>query len=125
MTLDGERAAQRAPGHEHAADAPVAHDPAAHDPAAHDPVAAAWRRLREQRPRVDVQVVDAGNTAWLLPWSFREVRRRFGTAAGLRAALRSTTAGAVLVDGVRVGRLEELGPDGVLAAVDAVHSRAN
>lgn len=90
----------------------------AHD----DPVGEAWRLLRERRPDVDVQVVDAGNTAWLLPWSFREVRRRAGAAAGLRAALRATTAGAVLVDGERVGRLDDLGPAGVLAAVSAVHS---
>ncbi len=103
VCLDGERE----PGHEH-------------DP---DPVGVAWRLLRARRPDVDVQVVDAGNTAWLLPWSFREVRRRSGAAAGLRAALRATTAGAVLIDGERVGRLAELGPDGVLAAVD-VHSAA-
>lgn len=89
-----------------------------------DLVAATWRLLRERRPEVDVQVVDAGNTAWLLPWSFREVRRRFGTAAGVRAALRATTAGAVLVDGRRVGRLEDLGAEGVLRQVDAVPSAA-
>lgn len=87
-----------------------------------DPVAAAWRLLREQRPHVDVQVVDAGNTAWLLPWSFQQVRRRAGAVAGFRAAVRATTAGAVLVDGLRVGRLDELGRDELLAAVDGAHS---
>ena len=64
-----------------------------------------------------MQVVDAANTAFLLPWAFRAVRRRAGLAAGLRAALAATTAGAVLVDGERVGRLDELGPEGVLAAL--------
>lgn len=86
----------------------------------HDPVAAAWRLLRNRRPDVDVQVVDAGNIVWLLPWSFREVRGRDGVVAGLRAALRSTTAGAVLVDGRRVGRIPDLGPHGVLSVVNSI-----
>ncbi|MBD8870579.1 hypothetical protein [Nocardioides donggukensis] len=84
---------------------------------ASDPVGEAYRRLRAALPDVDVQVVDAGNTAWLLPSTFRAVRRRAGVAAGLRAAVGSTTAGAVLVDGDRVGDLGDLGPDGVVAAV--------
>lgn len=106
VCLDGDRLDPRQdPGHTH-----------------EDPVGVAWRLLRARRPDVDVQVVSAGNTAWLLPWSFREGRRRGGVRSGLRAALRSTTAGAVLVDGERIGLLDDLGPDGVLAALETLHS---
>lgn len=106
VCLDGDRLPGADPGHPE------------------DPAGPAWRLLRERRPDLDVQIVDAGNTAWLLPWSFREVRRRAGAAAGLRAALRATTAGAVLVDGERIGRLADLGAEGLLAAIDAVHRPA-
>jgi hypothetical protein len=82
-----------------------------------DPVGAAYTSLRTALPHLDVQVVGVGNTAWLLPSTFRTVRRRAGWAAGVRAALASSTAGAVLVDGENVGDLTELGPDGVVAAV--------
>lgn len=79
-------------------------------------------RLREELPEVDVQVVSSGNTAYLLPTTFAAVRRRAGTVAGLRAAARATTAGSVLVDGERVGHLEDLGPDRV---VEEVRRRAS
>jgi hypothetical protein len=98
-------------GSRHRTDAPT--------DAAVDPVGEAWRALRAQVPQVDVQVVDAGNTVWLLPHVFTAVRREAGVRAGLRAALGSTAAGAVLVDGRRVGDLEQLGADGVVAAVRA------
>jgi len=91
-----------------------ADSPESHAKAAHDPVATAWRELRAARPELDVQLVNAGNTAFLLPFAFRSVRRRAGVVAGLRAAARATTAGAVLVDGERVGTLDELGVDGLL-----------
>ncbi len=80
-------------------------------------VARTYLRLREELPDVDVQIVGAGNTAYLVPTVFRTVRRRRGTVAALRAVGRSTTAGAVLVDGERVGDVTELGVDGVLAEV--------
>lgn len=82
-----------------------------------DQVAETWRRLRDELPEVDVQLVDAGNAAYLLPSTFRAVRRRAGVLAGLRAAMGATAAGAVLVDGDRVGDLVDLGPDGVVAEV--------
>lgn len=82
-----------------------------------DPVSAAYRLLREQEPTVDVQVVSAGNVTYLVPASFRSARRRFGTWAAVRHALRSTTAGAVLVDGVVAGDVEQLGAAGVLRVV--------
>lgn len=82
-------------------------------------VGATYARLREL-PDVDVQVVGAGNTAYLLPSVFRAVRRRRGTFAALREMNRATTAGSVLVDGERVGALTALGIDG---AVDAVRRR--
>lgn len=84
-------------------------------------VAETYRLLREQLDDddVDVQIVGAANTAYLLPTTFRAVRRRTGLLPALRAAARSTTAGALLVDGERVGDITELGPAGVLAAVQA------
>lgn len=83
----------------------------------HDPVAAAYLRLREELPGVDVEVVDAGNAAYLLPMTFRAVRRRAGPVAALRAAARAGTPGGVLVDGELVGDVETLGADGVVALV--------
>ncbi|MPZ97202.1 MAG: hypothetical protein GEU96_20380 [Propionibacteriales bacterium] len=80
-------------------------------------VAHAYRRLREQVDDVDVQIVGANNTVFLLPAVFRAARRRVGTLAALGSAVRATTAGAVLVDGSRVGDIAALGPDGVVAAV--------
>ena len=84
-----------------------------------DLVGKTWRLLRRELPEVDVQVVDVGNSAYLLPTAFRAAHRRAGVLAGLRAAARATAAGAVLVDGERVGNIEELGADGVVAAVRA------
>jgi hypothetical protein len=82
-----------------------------------DVVAATYLRLREELPEVDVQLVAAANTAYLLPSVFRTVRRRRGNLAALRQSVRATTAGSVLVDGERVGDVLALGPDGVLAEV--------
>jgi hypothetical protein len=82
-----------------------------------DLVALAYRRLREELPYADVQIVSVTNTAWLLPTVFRAVLRRRGLKAALRETNRATTAGSVLVDGVRVGHVAELGPDGVEAVV--------
>lgn len=90
-----------------------------HDPGVHV-VAETYRLLRAELADVDVQIVGAGNTAYLLPTVFRAVRRRSGVLVGLRAAARSTTAGAVLVDGERIGDIIDLGPHGVLAAVAAL-----
>lgn len=87
----------------------------------HDPglltVAAAYRLLRAELPDADVQVVGAANTAYLLPSTFRAVRRRRGTLRAVLAAARSTRAGAVLVNGEVVGDIADLGPEGVLARV--------
>jgi hypothetical protein len=90
-------------------------------PHEHDPevglVAETYLRLRAELTDVDVQIVGANNTAYLLPSAFRAVRRRSGTLAALREMNRATTAGSVLVDGERVGDVLSLGPDGVLAEV--------
>lgn len=80
-------------------------------------VAEAYLRLRAELPDVDVQIVGANNTAFLLPSVFRSVRRRHGTLAALREVNRATTAGSVLVDGERVGDVVDLGVDGVVAEV--------
>lgn len=82
-------------------------------------LAETYRRLRQDLPLLDVQVVSAGNLAYLVPASFVAVRRRRGVLAGLAAASQATTAGAVLVDGARVGDLAELGAEGVVSAVVA------
>lgn len=81
-----------------------------------DPVGQVWRRLCQERPDLDVQVVDAGNP-WLIFTIMRGVRRRVGMARALRA-LRGATPGAVLLDGLWVANLTDLEPDQVLAAVD-------
>jgi hypothetical protein len=80
-------------------------------------VARTYLLLREQLPDVDVQIVGASNSAYLLPHVFGSVRRRRGTLAALREVNRATTAGSVLVDGERVGDITVLGTDGVLRAV--------
>lgn len=82
-----------------------------------DGVAEVYLRLGAALPEVDVQVVDAGNLAYLLPIAFRAARPRLGLVRAVAAAARATTAGAVLVDGQRVGRIDELGAQGVLAVV--------
>lgn len=78
-----------------------------------------YRLIRAELPEVDVQIVGSSNTAYLLPSTFRAVRRTrdAGVLTALRDAARSTTAGAVLVDGERVGDVLTLGPHGVLATV--------
>lgn len=80
-------------------------------------VADAYLRLRQTFPDVDVQIVGANNAAYLLPSTYRAARRSVGVLAALRNASRSMTAGAVLVDGSRIGDLATLGIDGVLAEV--------
>ncbi len=80
-------------------------------------VGAAFRRLREELPEADVQVVGAGNTAYLIPSSFRAVLRRRGVLAAVREANRATSPGAVLVDGERIGDLATLGVDGLVGEV--------
>jgi hypothetical protein len=80
-------------------------------------VAETYLRLRAELPGIDVQIVGAGNTAYLLPAAFRAVRRRRGTWAALREMNRATTAGSVLIDFERVGDVATLGPDGVLEVV--------
>ncbi|NYG55009.1 hypothetical protein [Nocardioides perillae] len=106
-------------------------DPAhVHAPAPADVVGEVWRAVRAALPAVDVQVVSAGNP-WLAAHVLRAVRRHDGLGAGLRAALGSSAAGAVLVDGRRVADLEtepvatvvEAVVDAVVAAV-AGHTRA-
>lgn len=87
-----------------------------------DAVAAVYLRIRAERPDIDVQVVDAGNTAWLLPAAYRAARRRLGRVASVRAALRAPAAGAVLVDGLRVGEVDRLGGPGVMSRLPAVDS---
>jgi len=80
-------------------------------------VAEAYLRLRREMPEIDVQIVGADNTAYLLPSVFRAVRGRRGTLAALREVNRATTGGSVLVDGERVGDVTELGTDGVVREV--------
>jgi hypothetical protein len=93
------------PDHQHAPDESTAR------------VGEAYRALKKAHPDVDVQIVGANNTAYLLPTAYRAARTRTGRFDAFRHAARSTTAGAVLVNGERVGDLDELGVDGVLAAV--------
>lgn len=82
-------------------------------------LARTYRRLRSELPDADIQVVAAGNVAYLLPTTFAAARRRGGLLGAAREAVRSTTAGAVLVDGRRIGLLADLGEAGVVRAVRA------
>lgn len=79
--------------------------------------AACYRLLRAELPDVDVQLVSAANTAYLLPTTFASALRRGGLRAALRECTRAPTAGAVLIDGERVGDVGALGPAAVLALV--------
>lgn len=98
-----------------ALDAPVCRAPQ-HSVEVHT-VGRAYRLLRDTLPEVDVQIVSAANTAYLLPATYRAARRRGGVLQALREAGRATTAGAVVVDGELVGDIADLGADGVLVAV--------
>lgn len=98
-----------------ALDAPVCRAP--QHSAEAETVGRAYRLLRSELPEVDVQIVSVGNTAYLLPATYRAARRRVGVLQAVRAANRATTAGAVLVDGEHVGAVTDLGPEGVLIAV--------
>ncbi|GAB3016572.1 hypothetical protein GCM10011376_03800 [Nocardioides flavus (ex Wang et al. 2016)] len=90
-------------------------------PRAHDQevgtVAEAHLRLLAEVPEADVQIVGADNTAYLLPSVFRAVRRRRGTWAALKEANRATTAGSLLVDGERVGDVQQMGAEAVVTEV--------
>ena len=84
-------------------------------------VAEAYLRLRAEVPEVDVQIVGVDNTAYLLPNVFRAVRRRRGTWAALKEANRATTGGSLLIDGDRVGDVQQMG---IQAVVTEVRRRA-
>jgi len=94
---------------------PITADRAQGPPVEHDAAtritAACYLLLRERFPEVDVQIVSPGNTAYLLPATYAAARRRRGVVASLRAGLQAPAAGALLVDGERVGDLVELGPE--------------
>jgi len=92
-------------------------DVGSHASVAGEQLAETWRRLRAELPEVDVQVVGSGNTAYLLPTVFGAVRPRRGVRAALHAVSQATTAGAVLIEGERIGLLEDLGPDEVVEEV--------
>jgi hypothetical protein len=102
---------------------PIAVDPAHAAPVEHDAAtriaAAAYRLLRERFPDLDVQIVSASNTVYLLPATYAASRRRGGVLSSVGDTLRAPTAGAVLVDGERVGDVVDLGPVGVVEAVGA------
>lgn len=106
-----------------ALDRPV-RTPAGHDPAVHR-LGECYRLLHEELPEVDVQIVSANNTAYLLPHVYRRVRAgaggrpATGRLAAARAAVQATRAGAVLVDGHQVALLPDDEPRQVLDAVRA------
>lgn len=80
-------------------------------------MATACRRLGAELPGIDVQIVGANNTAFLLRSVFRVVQRRHGTRAPLREMNRATTPGLLLLSGERLGEFSVLRPDGVVTAV--------
>jgi hypothetical protein len=103
--VDDDRASHRSPGPDR-------------DRAA-EQAGACYLALRAALPDVDVQLVSAGNTAYLLPALYREARASAGVLASLRFAVRAPRPGAVLVDGEPVGDVARLGPEGVLRAVSS------
>ena len=80
-------------------------------------VAETYLRLRQDLPEVDVQIVGADNTVYLLPRVFRSIRARQGTVAALRGLNRATRAGSLIVEGESVGQISELGVEGALQEV--------
>lgn len=76
-----------------------------------------YTALRRELPDVDVQIVSPGNTAYLLPTTWRYRRRDQGLWAAVRAANRATTPGALVIDGEYAGDVERLGSAGVLELV--------
>lgn len=80
-------------------------------------VGRSYERLRAALPEVDVQIVSSSNTVYLLPRALRAAGRGDGLRAALRRANQATRPGSLLVDGEYVGDVEELGPEGVVAAV--------
>lgn len=68
--------------------------------AAADRTGRLYREVRDALPEADLTVADAGNWAWLLPSTYRALRASGSTRwVAARAASRSTTPGAVLIDG--------------------------
>ena len=91
-------------------------------PRAANTFAQTYRLLRQEMPTTDIQVVASSNTLFLLPVTFRAARRDHGLIESLGLAARSTTAGAVLVDGQVVARVDQHSPDDVLSRVrSALH----
>jgi hypothetical protein len=84
-----------------------------------DPVAQTYRLLRDRLPDVDVQMTTADNILFLLPATYRAARRKCGWWEAARQAARSTTAGAVIVDGEVAGDIQTMGPEAVLDKVQA------
>lgn len=82
-----------------------------------DLVAQIYLRLREELPDVDVQIVGAENTPYLVPTVFRAVHRRRGLRAALAEINRATTAGSVLLNGERAGDVITLGAGGVVKEI--------
>ncbi len=80
-----------------------------------------YRKLREVLPDADLTVADSGNWAWLLPSTYRAVRASGTTRwVAARAASRSTTPGAVLVDGRLLPGTDGQAPGTVAQRVRAV-----
>lgn len=86
-----------------------------------DRTGALYRALRAAEPDVEVVVVDASNWAWLVPTTYRALRRGGSPrVTAVRAATRSTTPGAVLLDGRRLPGTEGQPTDVVVERVRAV-----
>lgn len=80
---------------------------------------AAYRSLRAALPAADVVIVDPRNWAWLVPAVMRDARQRgLSRVDAVRQAVRATTPGALVVDGVVV-RTRLPAPDEALRAVRA------
>jgi hypothetical protein len=96
-------------------------DPYAHARADMEVMGAVYRALRERYAEADLEVtvVDPRNTAWLVPATWRDARRRgLSRRAALRQVHRATSPRAVVCDGLVVAT-DVAGPDQAIAAVEA------
>jgi hypothetical protein len=83
-----------------------------------DRTGALYRALRADVPEVDVTIADSRNWLWLVPSTYRAQRRGgAGRTHAATAAARSTTPGAVLVDGTLLALPDGCPPEQVVRAV--------
>jgi hypothetical protein len=86
---------------------------------------AVYRALRTALPDVELTVADSRNWLWLVPSTYRALRRAGRDRAhSMTAAARATTPGAVLVDGTALTLPDDPSPDLVVRAAGTAMGRS-